>query len=62
MDVGEKEALRAELHAAWTAEIRDRQAALGHESAIPAFLNLVTDKVIDMEIRVRDLEGRGTVG
>lgn len=58
----EKQARRVELHQQWTAEIRRRQGALEHESPLPAFLNLVTDRIIEIELRLEDLEGRGTLG
>lgn len=57
-----KETRRMELHQAWTDEIRKMQGAMGHESPIPAFLNLVTDRVIDIQIRLEDLEGREVRG
>lgn len=39
-------------------EIRERQSELGHEGPTPAFLNLITDKLIDFEYRLEQIEER----
>jgi hypothetical protein len=48
MDDAERDRRRQEF----TAEIRRRQADLGHDSPLPAFLNLMTDRVIDLELEM----------
>lgn len=39
-------------------KIRRRQALDGHDSPFPAFLNVVTDALIDIESRLDHLEQR----
>lgn len=37
-------------------EIRTRQKELGHSGPMPAFMNLITDRIIELEDRVEQLE------
>lgn len=39
-------------------EIRRRQQELGHEGPMPAFLNLLTDKIVEYDDKFAQLEER----
>jgi hypothetical protein len=50
---GEEEFLRRRLEL--TEEIRRRQAEMGHDSPIPSFLNVVTERLIRLEMAVEEV-------
>jgi hypothetical protein len=54
------EAERARRRAQIGREIRVRQSLLMHDSPVPAFLNWVTERIIDIELRLEKLEERGS--
>lgn len=38
------------------AKVREQQKITGHESPVPAFLNLITDKIIDIEMKLERMD------
>lgn len=47
---------KARRRAAIVAKVRRQQKISGHESPVPSFLNLITDKIIDIEMRLERMD------